>query len=71
MYYVIVGDTEKIKGCLVCPIGEEKEKAEKRLKQIISNPSENDEKLIKGHSNLRIGSIKSYDAWWNDPVLSN
>ena len=71
MYYVIAGDTEKVDGCLVCPIGEEIEKAKERLKQMICNPNENDKELIRGHVNLRIESIKSSDAWWNDAGLCN
>lgn len=35
----------------------------------MTNPTENDKRLIGDGTNLRIEAIELKDAWWNDPVL--
>ena len=67
-YYVIVGDTENYKGCLVCTCGD-KEYANEVLNRMLTNPDENDKKLIKGHSNLRVQAIEEDDCWWSQGSL--
>lgn len=63
--YIIVGDTEKYKDCLIYVCGT-KENAEKTLEQIVSNPSDIDLKLMKGHTNLRIKEVPIEKCWWLD-----
>jgi hypothetical protein len=61
--FVIVGDTERNKGCLICTCGT-KANAEKVLKRITENPTEMDIKQTKGHTNLRIEEVADEDCWW-------
>ena len=63
--YIIVGDTEKYKECLIYVCGT-KECAEKVLDQVINNPTDNDLKIIKGHTNLRIKEVPIEECWWLD-----
>ena len=62
--YVIVGDTERYKDCLVC-IGGAYENAEKALNRMLNNPTENDRKLMTGHTNFRIKYVSVKDCWWH------
>lgn len=71
MEYIIVGDTENYKECLVCLAGWDKDNAEERLNQMLTNPTENDRALMKGHSNFKVVAVESKDCWWNDPFLAN
>lgn len=68
MEYVIVGDTKEYEGCLVCICGT-KENAEECLHRMLTNPNDNDKKLIEGHTNLRIDTVKDDDCWWNQGSL--
>jgi hypothetical protein len=63
--YVIVGDTEKYKDCLVCVAGRIYEKAEEILNRMLNNPTENDKRLMVGHKNLRIEFVEERYCWWN------
>lgn len=63
--YIIVGDTEKFNDCLVYVIGKSIEDAERVLNRMLNNPTDNDKKLIKDHTNLRIKKVNSEDCWWN------
>ena len=63
--YIIIGDTEEYNDCLVYVIGKSFEQAEQVLNRMINNPTDNDKKLIKGHTNLRIKKVNSEDCWWN------
>lgn len=63
--YVIVGDTKDYKGCLVCLCGCSIEHAKNTLSRMLSNPNDNDKKIIEGHTNLRIKTIKEEDCWWH------
>ena len=69
--YIIVGDTDEFKECLVALAGLSKENAEKKLEQMLSSPNDNDKALIGNCYNLRIKEVESDSAWWNDPFLSN
>ena len=69
MEYIIVGDTEKYKECLIYVCGKNKEVAENALERIINNPNDNDLKLIKGHSNFKIKTVEDKDCWWKQGGL--
>jgi hypothetical protein len=66
MEYVIVGDTKEYKGCLIYVCGKSQENAEKMLKKVLNNPTENDKLVTKGHTNLRIEEVEDSECWWND-----
>lgn len=64
--YIIVGDTKEYTGCLVYVIGSTSfEEAEQELNRMLNNPTENDKKLMEGHTNLRIKEVDKKDCWWN------
>ena len=65
MEYIIVGDTDNYKDCLIYTCGVNKETAEKCLQRMLNNPDEQDSKILKTHSNIRIKSVKREDCWWN------
>lgn len=69
--YIIIGDTKKYKDCLVFVCGKDKKVAQEMLNQIKTNPTENDLRLMNGHTNFRLKKVKSEDCWWNDPFLAN
>lgn len=64
MEYIIVGDTEKYKACLVCLAGNTLEKAEQILERMLNNPTENDKRLMERHTNLHIKPVEDKDCWW-------
>lgn len=55
--YIIVGDTERFDDCLICVAGKTKESAEETLNRMMTNPTENDKRLMFGHRNLRIKEV--------------
>ena len=61
--YIIVGDTEKYGECLVYVCGT-KENAENVLEKILTNPTENDLRVMQGHTNLRVKEVKEDSCWW-------
>lgn len=65
MEYIIVGDTEHYMGCLVYVGMHTKESAEEELQRMLTNPTENDKRLIAGHTNLRVEEVRAKDCWWN------
>jgi hypothetical protein len=71
MEYIIVGDTKDYKECLIYPVGKKYEDALGVLERMLTNPTENDRAVSKGHTNLRIKQVEDKDCWWNDPVLCN
>lgn len=64
--YIIVGDTENYKDCLIAVCGADKEHAETVLERMKENPTDNDKLITKGHTNLRIEEITPEYCWWND-----
>lgn len=64
MQYIIVGDTERYEGCLVTTCGNSEERAQEVLNRMIVSPTDNDLRLIKGHSNLRVKAVEDREAWW-------
>ena len=68
--FVIIGDTEKHRNCLIRPCGTF-ERAKEDLQRMLTNPNENDMALMKGHTNIRIDFVPEQHCWWNDPVLAN
>lgn len=63
--YVIVGDTENYKGCIVYVCGVSEDRANEVLYRMMNNPTENDKVISKGHRNLRIERVPKEDCWWN------
>ena len=64
--YIIVGDTENYKDCLIVVCGADKELAETVLKRMKENPTNTEKLLIRGHTNIRIEEITPEYCWWND-----
>lgn len=64
--YIIEGDTERFEGCLICVAGNTKEYAEKLLNRMLTNPTENDKRLMNGHRNLRIKEVPAEKCWWRN-----
>ena len=67
--YVIVGDTEEYKSCLIRICGESEEEANEVLNRMLTNPTEQDKEDLKKHTNVRIEL--AIDGWWHDPFLAN
>ena len=65
MEYIIVGDSDKYKGCLLYCGFKEKEQAERVLNQMLNNPTWGDEQVMLGKSNIRVQEVESKDCWWN------
>ena len=64
--YIIVGDTDQYKGCLVMSCGGYKENAESTLERLLSDPDEHDKIMIEGYSNLRVEEADQKDCWWEE-----
>lgn len=64
--YIIVGDTERFDDCLICVAGKTKESAEETLNRMMTNPTENDKRLMFGHRNLRIKEVPAEKYWWRN-----
>ena len=64
--YIIVGDTERFDGCLICVAGKTKEGAEELLNRMLTNPTENDKRLMNGHRNLRVEEVPENECWWRN-----
>lgn len=64
--YIIIGDTERFDGCLVCIAGKAKQSAEETLNRMLNNPTENDKRLMERHKNLRIEEIPEEKCWWRN-----
>ena len=70
--YIVVGDymvCGKPSECLVTLCGKSIDEANEILHRMLTNPTENDIRLIKDGKNLRIKEVESKTAWWNDPVM--
>ena len=71
--YIIVGNYALSDGhiheCLVTLCGKSIDEANAILHRMLTNPTENDIRLIKDGKNLRIKEVDSKTAWWNDPVM--
>ena len=64
--YVIIGDTDKYEGCLVCVTGSTLERANEVLNRMLNNPTEHDKRMMSGHTNFRIKEVPAEDCWWRD-----
>lgn len=62
--YIIVGDTDRYKDCLVCVCGLSEDVANKILHRMLNNPTDDDKRLIKGHKNLRVITTPKEENWW-------
>lgn len=65
MEYIIKGDTPEFKNCLVYVCGKSFEVAKENLNRMLTNPNENDKKLIQNIENLKIEEVEDKDCWWN------
>lgn len=63
--YIIVGDTEKFKDCLVYVCGKSIDHANNVLNKMLTNPDDNDKKVMKGLSNFRVIEVLEEDCWWH------
>ena len=63
--YVIVGDTKEFKECLIYVCGTSRDWAEKLLDRMLNNPTENDLRAMKDHTNLKVEEVPPEDCWWN------
>lgn len=64
--YIIVGDTEKYKDCLIYSCGKSKERANEVLNRMLTSPTENDKKLMQSLKDIRIEEVPQEDCFWND-----
>ena len=64
MNYIIVADSKTYKGSLVYVCGTDRNKADKMLEDMLTNPSKNDEEVMKGLSNFRVDEVEDKDCWW-------
>ena len=63
--YIIIGDTENYKDCLVCVCGTSLNWANAELYRMLNNPTDNDKRLMQGHTNLRVKEVLAENCWWN------
>lgn len=63
--FIIIGDTDNTKDCLVCLCGKSFEGAKEILNRMLNNPTENDKKLMGTLYNFRIDKVVSEYCWWN------
>lgn len=63
--YIIIGDTEQYKGCLIYLCGGSLEHAQEVLRRMLNNPTEDDKKSMKRHTNFRIKEVAEKDCWWH------
>lgn len=61
--YIIIGDTKDYKDCLIYVCGPY-DNAEKVLHRMLTEPDENDKRLMQDHTNLRIKFEPEQDCWW-------
>lgn len=71
MGWIIVGDTDKYKDCLIKVCYGDRKFAEATLERMLNNPDEHDLKCMEGAHNFRVQSTKPEEEWWNDPFLAN
>lgn len=69
--YIIVGDTDSFKDCLITVVHGDRQFAEKTLESMLYSPTKDDLILMQGHKNIRIKEVVEEDQWWNDKVLAN
>ena len=64
--FIIKGDSEKFKDCLIYVCGTSRKRAEERLAKMLSNPTENDKRSMEGMSNFSIEEVEEADCWWRE-----
>lgn len=64
--YIIIGDTEQFKDCILYVCGKDKEKAEESLQRMLNSPTDNDKYITEGHYNLRVKEVPKSKCWWHD-----
>ncbi len=63
--FIIAGDTDEYEDCIVMTFYNESD-AIATLKRMVSNPTELDEKLIRGYKNLRVEKVAAEYCWWGN-----
>lgn len=62
--WIIIGDTDKHKDCLVCVCAADEEGSRKILERMINNPTKEDKILTSEYTNLRLKYREYEDCWW-------
>lgn len=71
MGYIIVGDTERYKECLIKVCSGDKVQAQKSLVKFLSGETEQDRKDLAKHTNIHLMHTDREDEWWADSFLAN
>ena len=64
--YIITGDTEQFKSCLVCLCGKSLDNAKQILNRMLNNPTSSDKRIMNGLTNFKIEKVDEKDCWWKD-----
>lgn len=62
--YVIVGDTDKYKDCLIYMCGTY-DNANEVLNRMINNPTCVDKAYVETYTNLKVEKVYESDCWWH------
>lgn len=62
--YIIIGDTEKYKDCLIYTCGTF-DNAKRVLHRMLENPKDEDKRVMETHYNIRIEAVPKHDCWWH------
>lgn len=62
--WIITGDTNEYKDCLITVCGRDENAAKTTLNRMLTTPTNNDKRITKEHSNLRLELIKPENCWW-------
>ena len=62
--YIIIGDGKEYKDCLVYVCGS-LEWANEVLNRMLTNPTEDDKRMLSIYSNLRVAFEEEKDCWWH------
>lgn len=62
--FIIIGDTERYKDCLIYVCGTE-DNAHKVLHNMLTSPTDDDKEVMATHGNLRIKEVTEENCWWH------
>ena len=62
--WIIQGDTEEYKNCLIYVCGQNELGARNCLNRMLNTPTDKDKQVMETHNNLRIKLVKPEDCWW-------
>lgn len=63
--FIIVGDTEKYKECLIFTCGKKLDRAKEVLQECLDGADPHTKHACEGHTNLHIKRVKTANAWWH------